>query len=94
MAPRRSGSPSVQAPDGRPSSTELRLRHPAAETFTLLADQLAGVEHVSRVKTWAAGVFDVRRAGRGPLLVVWAQRDSFMGEDELPVTFDWSWRHG
>jgi hypothetical protein len=24
-------------------------------------------------------------------LVLWIQRDSFTGEDEPPVTFDWIW---
>jgi hypothetical protein len=36
-------------------------------------------------------VFEVRRRDRGPLLVVWEQRDSFDGEDEPPVAFDWPW---
>ena len=30
-------------------------------------------------------MFDVRRGGRGPLLVVWQQRDSFSGEGQPPV---------
>ena len=25
------------------------------------------------------------------MFVVWVQRDSFTGEDEPPVTFDWIW---
>jgi hypothetical protein len=36
-------------------------------------------------------LLEVRRRGRGPLLVVWEQRDSFGGEDEPPVPFDWPW---
>jgi hypothetical protein len=36
-------------------------------------------------------LFEVRRRGRGPLLVMWEQRDSFTGEDQPPVAFDWSW---
>jgi len=35
--------------------------------------------------------YEVRRRGRGPLLVVWDQRDSFSGEDDPPVAFDWPW---
>ena len=35
--------------------------------------------------------FDVRRIGRGPLLVVWEQRDPFDGEDQPPVDFDRAW---
>lgn len=34
---------------------------------------------------------EVRRAEREPMFVVWVQRDSFTGEDEPPVTFDWIW---
>jgi hypothetical protein len=37
-------------------------------------------------------LFEIRRAGREPMLVVRAQRDSFTGEDEPPVTFDWIWQ--
>ena len=36
-------------------------------------------------------VFEARRAGRGPLLVVWDHRDPFDGEDQPPVPFDWPW---
>jgi hypothetical protein len=74
--------------------TELSQRHPAAEAFALLADQLAGVDGVTRVAVPARPglmLFDVRRRGRGPLLVVWEQRDPFHGEDEPPVAFDWPW---
>jgi hypothetical protein len=74
--------------------TELRRRYLSAETFALLAGQPADMESVGRVKVPAQPelfLFEVRRAGREPLLVVWAQRDSFTGEDEPPVTFDWIW---
>jgi hypothetical protein len=76
---------------------ELRLRHGSAEAFALLADQLAGVEGVIRLEVPGAPdlfVFDVRRGGRGPLLVIWQQRDSFHGEDEPPVAVDWPWPAG
>ena len=74
--------------------TELRHRHPSAETFALLADQLAGVDSVTRLEVPerpSVYLFEVHRSGRGPLLVVWNQRDSFHGEDEPPVAFDWPW---
>jgi hypothetical protein len=74
--------------------TELRHRYPSAETFSLVADQLAGVDSVTRVEVPTRPslfLFDVRRSGRGPLLVVWEQRDSFYGEDEPPIAFDWPW---
>jgi hypothetical protein len=73
---------------------ELAHRHPSAETFALLADQLAGVEEVTRVEVHGRpglSLFQVRRRERGPLLVVWERRDSFDGEDEPPVAFDWPW---
>ena len=73
---------------------ELARRHPSAETFALLADQLAGVEEVTRVEVPGRpglSLFQVRRRWRGPLLVVWERRDSFDGEDEPPVAFDWPW---
>ena len=74
--------------------TELRHRYPSAETFALLADQLAGVDSVTRleVQGWpSVYLFEVHRGGRGPLLVVWNQRDSFHGEDEPTIAFDWPW---
>jgi hypothetical protein len=60
--------------------TELRRRHPSAEAFALMTEQLAGVEAVTCVEVPEQPdlySFDVRRGGRGPLLVVWQQRDSF-----------------
>ena len=74
--------------------TELRHRYPSAETFALLADQLAGVDSVTRLEVPerpSVFLFEVHRGGRGPLLVVWNQRDSFHGEDEPPIAFDWPW---
>ena len=74
--------------------TELRHRHPSAETFAQLADQLAGVDSVNRLEVPerpSVFLFEVHRSGRGPLLVVWDQRDSFHGEEEPPVAFDWPW---
>jgi hypothetical protein len=73
---------------------ELTVRHPAAETFTLLADQLAGTERVRRVEAPGCPslrLFEVDRRDRGPLLVVWDQRDSFSGEDQPPVPLDQPW---
>ena len=73
---------------------ELRHRYPTAETFALLADQLAGVDSVTRLEVPerpSVYLFEVHRGGRGPLLVVWNQRDSFHGEDEPTIAFDWPW---
>lgn len=72
----------------------LDYRHPAAATFTLLADQLAGARAVTRVQTGdrpTLHAFEADRAGRGPALVLWDHRDAFDGEDEPPTTITWPW---
>jgi hypothetical protein len=74
--------------------TELSRRHPAADTFALVAGRLTDVDSVVRVEVPGRPslyLFEVRRRGRGPLLVVWDQRDSFSGEGDPPVAFDWPW---
>ena len=73
---------------------DLAVRHPAAETFALLAEKMAGARAVSRVTADGPPglhAFEVDRAGRGPLLVVWDHRDPFDGEDEPPVEVTWPW---
>jgi hypothetical protein len=74
---------------------ELSVRHPAADTFALLASALAGARTVSRVTPEGAQktlrAFEADRAGRGPLLVLWDARDPFDGEDQPPVTVTWPW---
>jgi hypothetical protein len=75
-------------------SSQLRIRHPSANTFALLAEQLSGVEGVTRLDPpdqQDLFLFEVRRGDRGPLLVVWRHADSFTGEDEPPVAFEWPW---
>ena len=72
----------------------LGCRHPTADTFALLASELAGARAVTRAETGdrpALHAFEVDRAGRGPLLVLWEDRDAFHGEDEPPVTVTWPW---
>ena len=71
------------------------IRLPPADTFALLASQLAGATGVTARDL--AGypsiqAFEVTREGRGPLLVLWAQRDTLTGEDEPPL--DVRWPHG
>lgn len=69
----------------------LRHRYPAAESFRLLTEQLAGAETVTRVYVPdrpALALIEVERSGRGPLLVVWDQRNSF---DSETAPFDWPW---
>src|SRR6185295_17599229 len=72
----------------------LRRRHPAARTFALLAERLRDADTVARVDVAdAPGLFlyDVRRRGRGPLVVAWRAGDLFSGEDEPPAPFTWRW---
>ncbi|HEY1322460.1 MAG TPA: hypothetical protein VGF32_19540, partial [Streptosporangiaceae bacterium] len=72
----------------------LGCRHPTADTFALLAGELAGARAVTRAETGdrpGLHAFQVDRAGRGPLLVLWEDRDAFHGEDEPPVTVTWPW---
>jgi hypothetical protein len=52
---------------------------------------MEGVTHVDMPDRPSLLLFEVRRRGRGPLLVVWEQRDPFHGDDEPPVAFDWAW---
>jgi hypothetical protein len=72
----------------------LSHRYPAADTFALLTDQLAGVQAVTRIETEPSTLyaFRVDRADQAPLLVFWDQRDPFTGEDEPPITVSWPWQ--
>ncbi|WP_030505894.1 hypothetical protein [Microbispora rosea] len=77
---------------------ELAVRHPAADTFALLAAQLAGARRVTRVQSadlTGLYAFEVERAGRRPLLVLWNRSDTADdtagGEDRPPVAVSWPW---
>jgi hypothetical protein len=73
---------------------ELTVRLPAAGTFALLARQLAGATAVTGRELAghpSVRAFEVSRDGRGPLLVLWDQRDTFHGEDEPPAGIRWPW---
>jgi hypothetical protein len=72
----------------------LRHRHPAADTFALMAGQLAGAWTATRVPV--AGVptvyaFRIDRAGGEPLTVLWNRGDPFDGEDAPPVAAALPW---
>ncbi len=72
----------------------LGRRHPAADTFELLADQLSGVEDVTRREIAdrpSVYAFEVQRADRAPLLVLWDHRDEIAGDDEPSVRVDVPW---
>jgi hypothetical protein len=73
----------------RYDGTALTHRNPAADTFALLADQLAGATSVTRNEKGT--VCTVERAGRPPLLVAWDLRDTFDGEDQPPVPVSLPW---
>jgi hypothetical protein len=73
---------------------DLAVRHPAADSFALLAEKMAGARSVSRVPVGdrpSLRAFEVDRPRRGPLLVAWDHRDPFDGEDEPPVEVTWPW---
>jgi hypothetical protein len=73
---------------------DLAVRHPAADSFALLAEKMAGARSVSRVPAGdqpSLYAFEVDRPGRGPLLVIWDHRDPFDGEDDPPVEVTWPW---
>jgi hypothetical protein len=72
---------------------KLAERHPAADTFTLLAGHLAGAQTVVQADTGRPGinVFEIHRPGHHPRLVLWEHRDAFAGEDQPPVAVSWPW---
>ena len=74
---------------------ELAVRHPAAETFALLAREDGGRPgRVPRQRRTVRPACTPSRStghGRGPLLVVWDHRDPFDGEDEPPAEVSWPW---
>jgi hypothetical protein len=79
---------------GCPPGLEARRRRINCREI-VMRNLLALASGVRRTICWdlAAEIpgYEVRRRGRGPLLVVWDQRDSFSGEDDPPVAFDWPW---
>ncbi|MGA3023767.1 MAG: hypothetical protein ABSF98_03245 [Bryobacteraceae bacterium] len=72
----------------------LTKRYPLADAFERMAKELAGVESVERIEVPdrpSIYLFEVRRAQRAPLFVVWERRDVFSGEDQPAIVFDWPW---
>jgi hypothetical protein len=72
----------------------LTKRYPLADAFERMAKELAGVESVVRIAVPDKPpiyLFEVKRAKRAPLFVVWEKRDIFSGEDQPAITFDWPW---
>ncbi|MER7274042.1 hypothetical protein ABT369_06290 [Dactylosporangium sp. NPDC000244] len=77
--------------------TTLAVRHPAANTFALLAAHLNGATRVTRLDAPDQPelyAFRIERPARGPLLVLWQRRDTFSGEDEPPAAATWPWDGG
>jgi hypothetical protein len=73
---------------------QLAERHPAADTFALLAAHLAGAQTVVRADTGdrpGLNVFEIGRPGHHPRLVLWEHRDAFAGEEQPPVAVSWPW---
>ncbi|MBO3749403.1 hypothetical protein J5X84_25270 [Streptosporangiaceae bacterium NEAU-GS5] len=65
----------------------LGVRHPAADTFTLMTAELEGLQSVVPldVERESVRAFRIERAGRPPSAVLWDERDMFDGEDEPAV---------
>jgi hypothetical protein len=72
----------------------LTKRYPLADAFERMARELAGVESVERIAVPdrpTLYLFEVKRAKRAPLFVVWERRDVFSGEDQPASAFTWTW---
>jgi hypothetical protein len=72
----------------------LKLRRPAADTFALLEEQLAGATAVRRTtvdERPSLYAVEVDRPERGPLLVLWERREAFDGETLPPDPIEWPW---
>jgi hypothetical protein len=72
----------------------LARRRPAADTFALLADRLAGATAVRRTtvdERPSLYAVEVDRPERGPLLVLWERREAFDGETQPPDPIEWPW---
>jgi hypothetical protein len=73
---------------------ELKRRYPIADVYQTMAKELAGVETVTRQDVPGRPevfLFEVRRAGKNPLYVVWEKRDVFAGEDAPATPLDFEW---
>jgi hypothetical protein len=71
-----------------------KTRTVSADAFERMAVALKGVEQVKQIElpaTPSIYLFQVDRAGRKPVYVVWEKRDAFSGEDAPPVSFEWQW---
>jgi hypothetical protein len=72
----------------------LKKRLPAAGVLQRMTRALDGVEQVRRIEVPerpSIYLFEAQRRERDPLYIVWERRDTFSGEDQPPVRFDWPW---
>jgi hypothetical protein len=71
----------------------LTVRHPAADTFALLAERLDGLSAVWRIDVGRPDtyVYAIERGDRPRLLVAWLHRDWFDGEEEPAETVALPW---
>lgn len=75
------------------ADNELKQRTVSADAYQRLATILAGVKQVTRITTArpeSLFVFDADCGARGHVYVAWARRDAFTGEDDPPVSGEWS----
>jgi hypothetical protein len=72
----------------------LTHRTPTADTLALLTRQLDGLTQIRRLHAPQQPdtyVFQVNRAGRGPLLVAWRRHDGYDAEDQPPTPYGLDW---
>jgi hypothetical protein len=68
--------------------------YPQADAFPLMNHELEGVDGVQQITVSdrpSIYLFEAHRAGRPSVFVVWDQRDTFSGEAQPPVSFEWAW---
>ena len=70
----------------------LAHRHPAADAFALVATLLRDAERATPIHADGLRAFRVDRGEAGPLLVAWAERDPFDGENAPPLPARLPWR--
>ena len=74
------------------AGTALSKVEPAGETFRRFATAMQGATGVTRLESEPGIVaIAVERDARGPLHVIWAERDAFSGEDDAPKPVSWTW---
>jgi glycosyl hydrolase family 42 (putative beta-galactosidase) len=73
---------------------ELKARYPTADAFERMTTALRGVDRVTRIEIPdrpSIFLFEVTRAERDSMYVIWERRDAFCGEDSPAVAVALPW---